>query len=234
VPTSLAEALRFDDPERQLQWHSSTREPGGAGGERPAVFHGHGGGAVDDPKTNLLRYFQKLDKGITEMLKDKRAPLVLAAVDYLLPIYKEANSYQHLMDEGIARNPKGVHEKDLHEEAWKIVKPIFNDAKREIVARYELLKGRNESVATDDLKAVIEAAPYGRVEVLFVDKNAKRWGSFDTQNNKVRFDEQDKPENRDLIEYAALETLRNGGIVYAVDPEELPGNAQQVAAILRY
>lgn len=234
VPASLAEALRFDDPERQLQWHSSTREPGGVPGQRPAIFHGHGGGAVDDPKTNILRFFHILDKGITEMLKEKRSPLVLAGVDYLLPIYQEANGYQHLVEEGITLHPKSMPDQELHAAAWKLVKPIFDDARNEISDRYALLKGHGEPLATNDLKEIVVAAPFARVEVLFIDKHVRRFGTFDPQNNQVTFVDEEQAGSRDMIEFAALETLRNGGIVYALEPEDMPAGEQQAAAILRY
>lgn len=56
IPVSFAEALRYDDPERRLQFHTSTRTPGGKG-ERAAIFHGHGVG-TDNAEVNILRYFQ--------------------------------------------------------------------------------------------------------------------------------------------------------------------------------
>jgi hypothetical protein len=42
VPTSIAEALKYDDPEKNLQFHTGTT--GGGGGERSAMFHGQGAG----------------------------------------------------------------------------------------------------------------------------------------------------------------------------------------------
>jgi len=40
VPQSIAEALRYDDPEKSLQFHTGTS--GGGNGERAAMFHGQG------------------------------------------------------------------------------------------------------------------------------------------------------------------------------------------------
>jgi hypothetical protein len=67
MPTSLAQALRFDDPEKRPQFHTGTSTPG-AGGVRSALFHGHGVG-VDDAKSNILRYFHKVDKGLQELFR---------------------------------------------------------------------------------------------------------------------------------------------------------------------
>jgi hypothetical protein len=235
VASSIEDSLPYEDPERHFNWHPRSANPGtNVPGQRPGMFYGHGSGDDEAANNDILRYFKNLNKGVTNLLKDSRSPLVLAGVDYLLPIYKEANSYPHLVEEAITQHPKSFQEKELQQEAWKIVKPIFDEAKNEIIGRYSLLKGRNEHIATDDLKEVITAAPFGRVEVLFVDKNAQRWGSFDEQQHEVKFSDNDQPGSQDLIEFAALETLRNGGIVYAVEPGELPGEAHDVAAILRY
>jgi len=98
VPQGLNEALRWDDPERELQWHSQT---GNQSDGRAAIFHGHGVGTKEMHKENLLRYFQLLDRYLSKRLAGEDAPLVLAGVDYLLPIYRQANNYRHLMEPGI-------------------------------------------------------------------------------------------------------------------------------------
>jgi hypothetical protein len=41
-------------------------------------FHGLGASA-DDEKGGLLRYFRAIDRGLHEMLREERAPLMLAA-----------------------------------------------------------------------------------------------------------------------------------------------------------
>jgi hypothetical protein len=46
-------------------------------------------------------------------------------------------------------------------------------------------------------------------------------------------DEED-PESRDLLDFAALHTLRNGGRVYALEPDKMPVDGQQMAAVLRF
>ena len=116
TPTSMAEALKYDDPEKQLQFQTATGPPG-SGGHRPAMFHSHAVGS-DVEKTNLLRYFQQVEQGVQAVLKNEAAPLVVASVEYLLPIYKEVNSYPHLLNQGITGNPEILRPAELHEQAW--------------------------------------------------------------------------------------------------------------------
>jgi len=227
APKSLAEALKYNDPERQLQFHTGTST---RTGKRPASFHGHGVG-IDDKKDDILRYFRQIDKGVSNLLQGKKGPLVLASVDYLLPIYKTANSYGHLFDVGISGSPEGMSEDELHRRAWRIVEPHFQKAQSDAVTRYNEFQG-TERVSTD-LQKVIPAAYYSRVELLFVAVGVQKWGTFDPEDNLVEIRDQFKPGDVDLLDFAAVQTLTKGGTVFALPPEKVPDSAL-VAALLRY
>ncbi len=125
IPHNLAEALQYDDPQSQLQFH--TRAPKGKGGQAAAMFHGHGVG-TDDRKDRILRYFQLVDTSLHKFLRNERAPLLLAGVKYLLPIYREANSYPHLMEESIKGNVEDLNTTELHKRAWNVIRPQFQTA----------------------------------------------------------------------------------------------------------
>ncbi len=231
VPTSLAQALRFDDPEKSLQFHTDTSTPGG-GGKRPAIFHGHGIGK-DDAKSNVLRYFQEIDRGLQELLRDEQAPLVLAGVEYLLPIYQEANSYPYLVEKGIEGNPDELSAEVLHRRAWEIVYPLFAQAQEKAMVEYQRLSNVNSEQASDDLKKIVPAVYGGRVETLFVALGVQRWGRYDPQSGMVELHEEAKPGDEDLLDFAAIQTYLNGGTIYAVAPENMPGDSR-IAAIFRY
>jgi hypothetical protein len=232
VPTSLAEALRYNDPEKRFQFHTSTITPGGKGG-RPAIFHGHGVASADDPKDYISRYFHRVDKGLRDLLRDEQAPLVLAGVDYLFPIYREANTYPHLVDEGIEGNPEELRAEELHEQAWVIVQPLFLAAQRETAARYRQLAGAGSEQASNDLKEVVRAAYHGRVETLFAAIGLQQWGTFDPATNAVQLHREVKPGDEDLLDFAAVHTLLNRGTVYAVELKKVPDEAP-LAAVFRY
>lgn len=231
MPSSIAQALRYDDPEKQIQFHTGTRGPGGVG-NRPALFHGHGVGANDN-ETRLLRYFNKVDKGVHSLLRNERAPLVLAGVDYLLPIYAQKNTYPYLIEQGIEGNPDELSAKELHQQAWAIVQPLFTASRQEDEARYEQLAGQGLPQACNDLEKVVPAAHQGRVETLFVALGVQLWGSFDLDTHTVCLQQDARADNQDLLDLAAVQTLLNRGTVYAVDPEKVPGGGT-VAAIFRY
>lgn len=223
VPESLADTLRYDDQEKQLQFHTGTA--GGRSG-RAAIFHGH---EPDDPKVDILRYFRQIDRGVRELLKGSHAPLVLAGVDYLLPIYREASRYPHTIDEGVTGNPESLRSEELHERAWDAVRPRFSEAQQNAAARYRHLAGTGQT--SRDVREIVAAAYYGRVETLFAASGAQHRGVFDPDTGEV--DLHEAPESGDLLEFAAIQTILHHGTVYVTNPENMPADADAVS-VFRY
>jgi hypothetical protein len=226
VPESREEALRYDEPEHQQQLHTGTAPRGGRG---PAVFHSQG--ASVDNKDLILRFFQQVDRGLQKHLSRERAPLVLAGVDYLFPIYREANTYPHILEQGIPGNPDEVRSEELHQQAWEIVQPVLEKTVDNAAAQYDGLVGTGRS--SNDVREVVQAAYYGRVDSLFVALGVHLWGSFDPNSDKVVIDREHKPGNEDLLDLSAVHTLLKGGTVYAVDADKVPDDGL-MAAIYRY
>ncbi len=231
VPSSLAEALRYDQPNNQLQYHSSASGATlGKGGRHPEIFHGQGVG-IDDIKTDLLRFCQQINHGLHEILHDETAPLVLACVEYLFPIYKEANTYSHLLEQVIPGNPDKLSAETLRERAWAIVEPHILKPMSEAAARYN--DTADTEWASNSIREVLSAARYGRVESLFVALDQEQWGRFDPATNTLILHQEEQVNDVDLLDVAATQTLLHGGKVYAVERTNVPGKSA-LAAVFRY
>jgi hypothetical protein len=207
-----------------LNFHT---RPAGGIGSWAAIFHGQGVG-VDDKKDNLLRYFQKIDRGLAPLIKNERAPLVVAGVDYLLPIYRQASSYPHLLEQGIEGNPDRWSNQELHQRAWKVVQPHFEQAQRRALELYEQLAGTGRASA--DFSEIVPAAAAGRVEILLAARSKQAWGRFDTAQTHLEIHDPRQPGDEDLLELAVAHTLRHGQTVHAL--EDVPGGGP-LAAIYR-
>lgn len=218
IPHSLAEALRFHEGEGPLQFHS-VPAPGGRG-RWSAIFHGHGVG-IDDHKDDLLAYFQRIDRGLHDLLRDERAPLVLASVEYLWPIYRAANRYPHLLDAGVAGHPDQLSPADLHHKAHAVVAPRFAEARQRAAAGYDQLAGTGRTTA--DVAEVVRAAHGGWLEALFVAADREVWGTFDAASGQVAVHATQEPDDEDLLDFAAVQTLRHGGGVHVVPAADVPG-----------
>lgn len=231
MPASLAEALQYDDPEKQHQFHTMT-PPVGGGKRRPAIHFGHAA-STDEEATNLLRYFQQVDDGLHRWLPDERTPLVLAGVEYLHPIYHEASHYPGLLAQGLTGNPEQLRPDELHAQAWRLVEPLFTQGRANAVALYRQVAGAGGQQASSDLKVIVPAAHIGRIETLFVEADAERWGRFDPLTQTIHLHAAAEPGDQDLLDFAAAHTLINSGTVYAGTAAEMP-DSEPAVAILRY
>jgi hypothetical protein len=231
VIPELAEVLRFEEPERQVPSHTGT--PGAAISRRVSggatVFHGHGAGDDYDEKENLRLYFRQVDEALQPFLSQDHAPLILAGVEYLLPIYREVSTFSNLIEAGILGNPQMLTAEELHTQAWAIVEPYVLQERQDAIAQYHQL-ARTEKTASN-IHTIVPAATQGRVEQLFVKINLQQWGTFDSDTQTVVLHSDAEPGDEELLDFATIQTILNDGVVYAIDtlPEEPP-----LAAVFRY
>jgi len=222
MPRSLDEAMRFDQAEKQLQQHNV-----GAG---TAMFHGQGA-PNDLNKENTVRFFQEINRHLEKLLAGEKAPLVIAGVEYLHPMFRAACSYPNLLAQGIEGNPDRVNPDALLRQAWQAVRPYFRQEQDKALAQYIHASGQGPSVS--DLTQVIAAAVDGRVYNLFVAEGLQQWGAFDAAEHKVRLDKERVAGSYDLVEFLFKQAFLTGASVYTLKAEEMPGSTG-VAAVLRY
>lgn len=227
LPTSMSEALREDNLQKQLQFRTEAQ---GRRGQRPAQFHGHGPGKEDE-KDRILEYFRRVDQAVQEVLREEPGPLVLMGVDYLLPIYREANTCSFLLHEGASGNPERLEAEAIHEKALPIVEEHFVQERLQAMDRYKEALGTG--LATARLEEIVPAACHGRVDCLFVALGVQRWGSLDPDSHTVSVHSRARSGDRDLLDLAAVHTLFHGGSVYALSPSEMP-DGHVIGAIFRY
>ncbi|MGB5988068.1 MAG: hypothetical protein WBG37_22380 [Desulfobacterales bacterium] len=247
-PQGKEQSLAYDSKQRQLQFHTGTA----GGGKRPALFHGHSVGS-DEHKDEIRRYFKEVDRSLAATLGAAGVPLVLAGVDYLLPIFRDATAWQGVVEEGVPGNPDNLTAGELHAQALPLVRSVLERDQRQALQRYHQLAGRGYTAA--GVEAVVPAARYSQVDTLFVALDQHCPGRFDTRKGRVELSgpTKSKPANSkyesdskiesgtdlkadsaaaDLLDLAAVETLKNGGRVYGFPQEQMP--ALPLAAILRF
>ncbi len=229
IPLSLAEALKYDDPEKQLQMH--TGNPQSSAG-KSAIFHGQGAGA-DENKVQIRRFLQKVDRGLDEMFQGEQAPMILAGVEFVISMYRELSVYPRILEQGIMGNPEHTSPKELHEQAWEIVSSYFLESQQKAATEYQELKANNPEKVSDNLQEIIKAAYHQRIDSLFITLNEQQWGEFNPETYEITLQPEDLPENEDLLDFATIHTFLNGGAIYTEVPQNTPDNAR-VAATFRY
>lgn len=232
LPESLVEVLFYDDPEKSLQHHAGNV----VGGRHDSMFHGQGRQDEDQrsrPQDQLRRFFREIDEGVQDILHDEKAPMVLAGVEYYLPIYREVNGYKHLIDDTIvAGNPDSMSTHELHDKAWSVIEEGLLEEQSASIDTFQTQLGRGQ-LASIDLKEIIPAAYYSRVDTLFVPVGEHQWGQYDATSNAVDLHEEYEAGDDDLLDLAAVHTYLNGGTVHALQRQTMPTDAA-LAATFRY
>ncbi len=230
IPTSIDQAFSIDNSKQSLDLDSgsmSTNETAGG----TATFHGQE--FADDEKKTILRFFQSVNQGLNDLLEDKNLPMILAGAEPILPIYREACTYDNLLEDSLPGNPEKENLEALHEHARKIAAPIFEERQKTALEKFEQLNGNKSALALSDVNAAVKAAKFGQVETMFIPLNEQKWGRYDAENNEVILHSDPGPDSEDLLDLAAAETLLNSGEVFAVPRAQLPGNGD-LAALLRF
>ncbi len=227
-PEGLASVIQDYERSKELQFH--TGAPAHGAGKRAAIFHGHG--TEVDPKPYISKYFRQVNSNLKELLDfEDHAPLVLAAVDYLHPIYKEANTYPHLIKQGILGNPDNLSPQELHAKAWTLVQPQFQAIFQEAAQKYRNLMGTG--LTANAIEEILPAVARGRIEYLFVTPENDIWGSFEEDQERVQIQDEPSPSSVELLDLAAVKALLRGGTTFTVPKTKMPDDSV-VAATYRF
>ncbi len=235
-PVDLSETLvRFeaefeeDSPENYLQFH--TGSPNTGDGSRSAIYFGHGGEVDRIEKEKTLNYFRFIDREIHRYINEKSTPIILACVDSLAPLYREASKYPTLSDDIIKGNPENSSLKEIHEKAMAIIEPLFQKSEQAAKEKYFELKGTGKT--SNEIDEILPAAMHGRISDLFVVLGARQWGRYYPENEAVELTDGELQGSDELIELAVTNTYLNNGNMFVLDAEKMPDQTP-VAAIYRW
>jgi Bacterial archaeo-eukaryotic release factor family 7 len=226
APANLAAAIDIEDAEHGVHFHSGMA---GSEGKQRALYHGHGG-KPEVIKTDLREFLQRVAPAVERRLNGQHAPLVLATVEATAAMWREITGYKFLLDGFVAGNPDHLTPAELHAKAWPLVQPALAGQRRWCERR--LIEAAGDKV-TSDLREIVPAAIGGRVSALFVDCQRSRWGQYDPANHVAVLHAEREPGDENLVERAAVETMRHGGDVFDLRSEE-GGAGESAEALLRF
>ncbi len=225
TPNRLEEVVGYDYEQKSLQFHSAQQGLG------RAMFHGRGEGK-DEDKTEIRDYFKAINDGLMKMLREETAPLIVACVDYLFPIYREANTYPHLYQENISGSVERDNSVTLHEKAWRMLEPYFQKTRQEQVTLFnELMSTQRVASQVED---IVPAAVNGRIDTLFIQNQKDVYGMFNPTSQNIQWDNEKRSDNMSLLNLAAIKTFQQGGKVFLMEPEEMPLKNMLANAIFRF
>jgi hypothetical protein len=226
MPDGIDDVVHFEEKDDQQLFRT-----GGSGAGHGANYHGMGAGKPDE-KANISMYLDEVDETLwKEVLSTSNTPLLLAAVDYMIPIFRKRTHYKHIMDDALIGNYEYESVPALYEKAKEKMQPYFNQRVQQALERYanNSTNGNTSSIPED----VIPACYYSRVDILFVQKNAQLWGAFNEQDNKLTLHDTEQPGDECLVNAAIVKAVETGATVFMLDKEQMPADSP-LAAVMRY
>ena len=213
LPQNLAEALvlRGREPDRlpNKQWQG------------------------DEGSKNLYRkYFRQVDRALKPIFRRSNAPLVLAGVDYLLPIYREVTSYQHVIPEVIEGNPESFSGEELHAKVLPLVERVLDAPRSNAIAELVEAVASQSGKGAIDAKAILDAAAVGKIETLLVDPSVDLMGTV-TREGDFELVQSSGDNAVDLFGHVARMVMATGGAVFPCEAGELP-DGSGMGALFRY
>lgn len=207
VPSNLDEFLALKKPDHTLRGHSAA---GPSMGYMKSVQFGVGS-PHEKRGAHLHDFFRAIDQNLLSLLTHDRRPLIIAAVERELALYRSINSYPMLCSEGIHGNPGSLGTEKLHERALAILASLTRETNAHESDLMERAAGQR-LLATRAVD-VIDAASIGQVERLIISREALTNGAC-----------------AETINWAALAVLRTSGSLGITDA---PLGVDCFAAILR-
>ncbi|TNE63548.1 MAG: hypothetical protein EP344_04395 [Bacteroidetes bacterium] len=225
LPQQVEEVVGFDYRQKFLGYHAQR------GGHPQAIFHGHADWQ-EDRKDEILAFFRAINKEVSTHLAGQNVPLFLACLDYLYPIYEQANTYKHLSTEYLPGNPEYTKPAELHERVLDLLSAEQQEVRRKKEADFYQFHDTNRTAT--DIHDIVPAALGGQVDTLFLANDLEVWGIYDKRDASVRTQEEHNPSNVSLPNMVAVAVYLNGGRVYLADREAIPFPETGINALYRY
>jgi hypothetical protein len=182
-------------------------------------------------KTELIELLHRITGVVAPEIKRDPAPVILAASPEIRGHFHEIAGWKEILGDGLDENPDASREEELHMRAYALNEQRLAAARGQALDRLNARLG--SAGATTKPDEIVRAARYARIDTLFVDGDEHLWGEFDESADRIVAHQSAVEGSIDLLDYAALMTLRHGGRVVQVAREALPPPGL-AAAILRY
>ncbi|HWF47585.1 MAG TPA: hypothetical protein VG168_11310 [Bryobacteraceae bacterium] len=226
VPTSFDAYMNTAKPDHVRD----NRSPAG-----PSAGHSKGvlfGSFTDteDKQEYLAHFYKEIDRAVGNILKDGKAPLVLAGVEYELSLYRGLSSYPYLLEQSVQGAPNGLKGGEMHARALEALQQEYAARVEAFLEEYNHKSG---GLGIHGVKDVVLAAHDGRVNILLVSDSLELTGRFEEDVHQVKVREDGAPEEEDLLNDAAVQTILHGGQVLVAPNRKMPSGAA-MAALLRF
>lgn len=181
-------------------------------------------------KVRLAQYARQVDQAIRRFMGDREQPLILAATEPLLSIYRGLASSPQLSPTEIRTSPDAITDTELAKSAREVLTKLVADETEALMKTFSerKLKGRTST----SLEEIALAATRGAVETLFVDIDTAVPGTLDDAG-VITPGGVDCPVSYDVVSEICTRVYQTRGRIRAVDKASIPEGGS-IAATFRF
>jgi hypothetical protein len=200
---------------------------------RPAVEGAPGEDAAQDARRNLLVSSPHyIEAAVKAAIGDDPAPIVLVADSHVAGHFRQQVEISQIHEQWLDLNPFALSDTELHARALDVIRPQLDVALNAVLEQVVARLGTAEPNVAIKLEEILMAAREGRVDAIVVAEDEAVWGCV-KPDGSVLAHGTPVPRDEDLLNLAAVLTLRNGGQAFAVPRERIPRQVP-AAATLRF
>jgi hypothetical protein len=233
LPRGVKEVMDETDYQQMTQSSPVARPRTRSGEGAVSARHNFGEAPEELRKKELIEYLRRLDAALLPALSGRSEPVVIVGDPQVGGHFHSLSKLSHLHPEAIEANPDALDAEELHRRVLRLVEPGFGRARGTALDRLRALHGSADPRAETTVPQIVRAARYARVECLFLPESGEVWGRFEEAKDQITVRGAPEGGDVDLLDQAAVDTLANGGAVFAVRRDDLPLGAA-AAAVLRY
>ena len=223
-----------DMPAAEVKVPNMPKDAASAVGTASVNTRSHSSGrqhGSEGQKVYLRKFCRMVDAALRPVLSGRHEPLIIAATEPLLSIYRSVNTYTEFYSQAIESSPVRIPAHELAASA----RPILDERHKKSIDAFKALfsEREEEGRATSDMAIAARAATFGVIDTLMVDIDEVVIGRIDEETGEVTFADQASADTYGIVDEIAGRTLAMGGKVIGERKADIPGDGS-LAAVLRY
>ncbi|HLJ13388.1 MAG TPA: hypothetical protein VKV15_02745 [Bryobacteraceae bacterium] len=171
----------------------------------------------DHPENHLGHFYREIDRDVNVLLRDGHPPLVVVGVEHEVALFHRLTTYPAYVEPGIRGLPGRLGHDEMYRQSLELVRSAITGRSRQDLERFDKEVGTGH--ASTDLQEIVRAASAGAVEHLFLRESEAVGAAIE--------------DGADLLDTAAVQTLRHGGDVRTLPETSMPSGGP-IYAIFRY
>ncbi len=171
----------------------------------------------DHPETHMGRFYREIDRDVNAFLRDKHPPLVVVGVEHEVALFHRLTTYPACVEPGIRGLPDRLGRDEMYRQSLELVRSAITGRTLRDLERFDKAVGTGH--ASTDLRKIERAASAGGVEHLFLRESGPVGVPIE--------------DDADLLDTAAVQTLRHGGDVRTLPGTSMPSGGP-IYAMFRY